>query len=54
MPGKGAGFTGACNGSRDVGEQGIADGRIFETDDTGAFLHPDYQSLADGIKLDDW
>jgi hypothetical protein len=51
--GNGAGFTGACNGSRDVGEQGIADGRIFETDDTGAFRHPDSQLLADGIKLDD-
>jgi hypothetical protein len=51
--GNGAEFTGACNGRRDVGEQVIADGRIFETDDTGAFIHPDSQSLADGIKLDD-
>ncbi|MFC5366803.1 hypothetical protein [Salinirubrum litoreum] len=51
--GNGAGFTGACNGTRDVGEQTIAEGRLFETDDSGAFLHPDYQSLSEGIRLDD-
>jgi hypothetical protein len=50
--GNGAGFTGACNGRRDAGEQPITEGRLFETDDTGAFLHPDYQSLADGVNLD--
>jgi hypothetical protein len=51
--GNGAEFTGACNGSRDAGEQPIADGRLFETDDTGAFLHPDSRSLSEGIRLDD-
>ena len=51
--GNGAGFTGACNGRRDAGEQRITEGRLFETDDTGAFLHPDYQSLAGGIRVDD-
>jgi hypothetical protein len=51
--GTNAGLSGACNGRRDVGEQAIASGLLFATDDDGTFTHPDVARLANGVRLDD-